>query len=305
VDEQQPASRNLIDYLGIMARGFTMGSFEIVPGISGGTMALILGIYEELIDSVKAVLNREAIRLLLRFKVRRALDLIPWKFLLSLAIGIFAAVFTVSHLIEWVLERYPSLIWAFFFGLVTASTFVVSRRVKKWGIAPALGTLLGAAGVYTLVGLVPTETPNTWWFWFLSGAVAICGLVLPGMSGSFLMVLLNKYEQLLSAVTHQEFGTLLLVIAGAGVGVVTLAQVLGWLLKKYHDTTVAVLIGMLIGSLRKLWPWQAAMAQADPLPKPWDVVLPLILILVAIAFILAMHAWVSQIEKKSPNQPYP
>jgi putative membrane protein len=300
VDEQQPASRNWVDYIGLVARGFAMGSSDIVPGVSGGTMALILGIYEELINSIKAVLNREAIKLLLRFKIKRALALIPWKFLLAVAAGIFLAVLTMSYLLEWVLDRYPSLLWAFFFGLVAASTFVVSKQVGKWGIVPVVGVVLGAAGAYTLVGLVPAETPNTWWFWFLSGAVAICAMVMPGVSGAFILVLLNKYEDLLSAVTNREVVTLLLVIAGAGVGIVTFAQVLSWLLKKYHDATVAVLIGMMAGSLRKLWPWQGTMAQANPLTGPWNVILPLVLMVVAVAFVLTIDARASRRKASQP-----
>jgi putative membrane protein len=255
-DQQQPPSRTLVDYFGLVARGFAMGASDIVPGVSGGTMALILGIYEELIHSVRSVLDREAIGHLLHLRIAKALNRIPWQFLLCVAVGIFLAVFTMSYFLEWVLERYPSLLWAFFFGLVLASILTVSRRVERWGILPALGVCVGAVGTYILVGLVPVQTPNTWWFLFVSGAMAISAMVLPGVSGAFILVLLGKYQFLLSAVTNRDIVPLLWVIAGAAVGIVTFAQVLGWLFKRYHDMTVALLMGMLIGSLRKIWPWK-------------------------------------------------
>ena len=255
-DQKQPPSRSLVDYIGLVVRGFAMGASDIVPGVSGGTMALILGIYEELIQSVRGVLNREAIGHLLRFRIKKALALIPWQFLLCVAVGIFLAVFSMSYLLEWVLEQYPSLLWAFFFGLVLASILTVSRRVERWGPWPIVGVVLGAVSTYVLVGMVPVQTPNTWWFLFLSGALAISAMVLPGVSGAFILVLLGKYQYLLSSVTNHDIVPLLWVIAGAGVGIVTFAQVLGWLFKRFHDMTVAVLMGMLIGSLRKIWPWK-------------------------------------------------
>jgi putative membrane protein len=297
--EEQRDARSLLDYAGLVARGFAMGASDIVPGVSGGTMALILGIYEELIGSIKAVLNREAIALALRFKIKRALDLIPWKFLASVAAGIFLAVFSMSFLLEWVLEHYPSLLWAFFFGLVAASVLTVSRRIKVWNHVPAIGIVIGAAGAYLLVGLVPVETPDTWWFFVLSGAVAICAMVLPGVSGSFMLVLLGKYERILSAVTEGEIGTLLLVIAGAAVGIVTVAQLLSWLFKRYHDGTIAVLAGMLLGSLRKVWPWKEAGAlglDRNILPPAWTWEVTLIAVLAVAGFTLitTLTVWAAQ-----------
>jgi putative membrane protein len=311
-DQQQPVSRTLIDYLGVAARGFAMGSLEIVPGVSGGTLALILGLYEELVNSVRGMLNREAIRLLLRFKIGRALNLLPWKFLVALASGVLLAAFSVSHLLEWVLQNYPSLLWAFFFGLVVAAILSISRRVHQWGVSPLLGAVVGAGAAYLFVGLVPVQTPDTWWFWFLSGAIAICGMVLPGMSGSFILLLLGKYEPLLAAVTGYDFLTLFLVIAGAGVGLLTFAQILGWLLKRYHDTTIAFLMGMLLGSLRKIWPWKETLEsifdrhgqeipirQINVLPDAftWEVVLATALAIGGLALILSLNAWAARREQ--------
>jgi putative membrane protein len=316
-NERQPDSRTFVDYVGLTARGFAMGASDIVPGVSGGTMALIMGIYEELIGSIKAVLNRDAIRLALRLKFKQALELIPWQFLASVAIGIFLAVFTMSWFLEWVLEHYASLLWAFFFGLVAASILTVSRQVKKWGSAPVVGVVVGALGAYLLVGLVPAQTPNTWWFLFLCGVIAISAMVLPGVSGSFMLVLLGKYEYLLNAVTELDLLTLFMVIAGAGVGIVSVAQLLSWLFKKYHDGTVAVLMGMLIGSLRKVWPWKITLEtildrhgkevpikEANVLPEAWtwEVVVAVLLAVAAFALILSLTLWAARKEKAEAQE---
>jgi putative membrane protein len=275
-------------------------------------MALIFGIYEELIGSLKAVLNRDAIKLALRLKLKRALDLIPWKFLLSVAAGIFVATFTMSFFLEWVLQNYPALLWAFFFGLVAASILTVGRRIRAWGVPTVLGVIVGGAGTYLLVGLVPVETPDTWWFFFLSGAIAICAMVLPGVSGSFMLVLLGKYERILSAVTSWDIVTLVMVVAGAGVGIVTIAQLLSWLFKKYHDATVAVLTGMLLGSLRKVWPWKETIEtafdrhglsvpikEANVLPSAWtpQVTMVILLAILGFALITGLTAWAARREQ--------
>lgn len=311
-DQQHPPARTLMDYVGLVARGFAMGTANIVPGVSGGTMALILGIYEELIHSVRSVLDREAIGHLLRFRFKKALHLIPWPFLLCVAAGIFLATFTMSYFLEWVIEHYRSLLWAFFFGLVLASIWIVSKRVERWSIVPILAVVLSAAGTYVLVGLVPAQTPNTWWFLFLSGALAMSAMVLPGLSGAFILVLLGKYQYLLSAVTNRDVVTLLWVIAGAGVGIVTFAQVLGWLFKRFHDMTVAVLIGMLVGSLRKIWPWQETLewmldrhgkeipiAQRNILPTAWtgEVVGAIVLAVLGFVLIWVLNAWAARREQ--------
>jgi putative membrane protein len=317
--EQQEKSRALKDYLGLLARGFAMGASDVVPGVSGGTMAFILGIYEELINSIRALLNPEAIKLLLSFKIKAALDSLPWKFLLALGTGILLAIFTLARFLEWMLVNHPALLWSFFFGLVAASIFTVVKRVKKWTAAPIVAVVIGAIAAFYIVGLVPSETPNAAWFLFLSGFVAICAMILPGISGSFILVLMGKYQYVLSAVNNRDFVTLFLVAAGAAIGIVTFAQVLGWLFKRYHDVTVAVLIGLMAGSLRKIWPWketisfitdrhgeQIPAAQINILPPAWtsDVTFALVLAIIGFAVVFAMDHWVSRREQQVvPAQP--
>ena len=253
---QQKPTRTLRDYISLTLRGMAMGASDIVPGVSGGTMALILGIYEELIDSIRMIGQPEFFRAALKFRIKDALNILNWEFMVAVSLGIGLAILTLSHLLEQLLVNQPVYLWSFFFGLVLASVLIVSKRIKHW-TPPLAGILIvGAAASFVLVGLVPARTPETWWFLFLSGALAICAMILPGISGAFILVLLGKYEYVLSAVNDREIFTLALVAAGAVVGLVTFAQILSWLFKKYHDGTVALLIGLMMGSLRKVWPWK-------------------------------------------------
>ena len=253
---QQKTKRSLPDYIGLAMRGMAMGASDIVPGVSGGTMALILGIYEELIDSIRMIGQPEFFRAALKFRIKDALTILNWEFMLAISLGIGLAILTLSHLLEQLLVNQPVYLWSFFFGLVLASVLMVSKRVKHW--TPRLGAVLvlGAVASFVLVGLVPARTPESWWFLFLSGALAICAMILPGISGAFILVLLGKYEYVLSAVNGRDIFTLALVAAGALIGLVTFAQILSWLFKKYHDSTIALLLGLMIGSLRKVWPWK-------------------------------------------------
>lgn len=251
-----PSERTLKDYFGLFLRGFAMGSADVVPGVSGGTIAFISGIYEELIDSIRMIGQPEFLRAVFTLNFRRVFQLLNWKFLLAVLVGIGSAVLTLAKGIEWLLHNQPILIWSFFFGLVVASVVTVSGKIKKWNPTLVGAMILGAIGAYWLVGLVPIETPNDWWFLFLSGALAICAMILPGISGAFILVLLGKYQFALSAITGLDLWTIFWIGSGCAVGLVTFAQVLGMLFKRYHDITVALLIGLMIGSLRKVWPWK-------------------------------------------------
>ncbi len=248
--------RTLREYGGLTLRGIAMGSADIVPGVSGGTMALILGIYEELINSIRAIGQPDLWRALLKFRIKDIFDIVNWEFLVAVALGIFIAILTLAKGLEFALETYPVFIWSFFFGLVLASVYTVSKQVKHWAATMLAAVAIGAVGAYILVGAVPAETPTTWWFFILSGALAICAMILPGISGAFILVLLGKYLDVLAAVNNRDFITIGLVGIGAVIGLVTFAQLLGWLFNKYHDMTIAVLIGLMLGSLRKLWPWK-------------------------------------------------
>ena len=275
-------NRSFPDYIALSVKGFCMGASDVVPGVSGGTMAFILGIYEELIDAIKSF-DLKSLQFLVTLKFRPLLDRISWQFLLAVGIGIFTAIFTLSKLLSWLLQNRPVFIWSFFLGLILASVLSVSRRVEAWRILTWLCLVGGTLGSYFLVGLVPVATPNDYWFLFLCGAVAICAMILPGISGSYILVLLGKYQYVLDAVNHRDFLVLGLVAAGACVGIIAFSRILGWLLKNHHDLMVATLTGLMIGSLRKVWPWKETLesvvdshgqmvplVQSNILPGQWN-----------------------------------
>ena len=257
--ENRP-QRTLVDYIGLAFRGACMGASDIVPGVSGGTMAFILGIYEELINSIRTIGQPKFIQAAVRLRIKELFEILNWPFLLAVGSGILFSILTMSSILETLLIEQPVYLWSFFFGLILASIFSVSKRIRKWSLPLIVATVVGAVGAFILVGLVPLQTPDGWWFLLLSGALASCAMILPGISGAFILVLLGKYQFVLSAVNDRDFVTLGLVAVGAGLGLVTFAQILGFLFKKYHDMTVAVLIGLMIGSLRKVWPWKLDVA---------------------------------------------
>jgi len=253
-------SRTAREYVGLVVRGFVMGSADVVPGVSGGTMAFILGIYEELIQSIRAAARPPFWKALIGLRIPEALKAVNAGFLVALLSGILLAVLSLAKGLEWLLVNQPVYLWSFFFGLVLSSVWTVSKRISRWSPLLAGAGIVGAVGAYVLVGLVPLQTPESPWYLFLSGALAICAMILPGISGSFILVLLGKYQFILGAVNQRDFVTIAIVGAGAVIGLVSFAQVLGWFFKRYHDVTVALLIGLMVGSLRKIWPWKEVLA---------------------------------------------
>lgn len=296
--------QTLSSYLRLGLKGFCMGAADVVPGVSGGTMAFILGIYEELIAAIRSI-DGAFLRLLLRGRIREALHRVSWPFLAAVGGGILCAVFSLARVLSWLLQNEPVLIWSFFFGLIVASVFTVSRRIKIWRPRIPVGILAGAAGTYALVGLVPVSTPDAPWFLFLSGAVAICAMILPGISGAFILVLLGKYLYILEAVNQRDVFTLALVGSGAVVGLLSVSRLLGWLFRKYHDATIAFLAGLMLGSLRKVWPWKAfsgpvaggdegspAAIPANVIPREWTLETAAALALAGAGFLLVL--WISR-----------
>ncbi len=232
-----------------------MGAADVVPGVSGGTIAFITGIYEELINSIKGI-NLEAIRLFFTGRWKSFWKQINGNFLLAVFAGIFISVLSLARVLEYLLEHQPVLIWSFFFGLVLASSYVISRKVKRWGY-PKILALVGGIGIaFYITSVTPTTTTDASWFVIFSGGLASCAMILPGISGSFILLLLGKYSFALHAVNERIIFDLLLLGVGAVTGLILFANLLSWLLKKYHDITIAVLVGFMIGSLNKIWPWK-------------------------------------------------
>ena len=233
-----------------------MGCADIIPGVSGGTIAFIIGIYEEIIQSIRSFIQADVFKSIITFKFIKLWELINGAFLLSVGLGIMLAIIVFSHSIEMLLNEYPMYVWSLFFGLVLASVFIVSRRIQKWKLRLYVGLLLGTAAAYLIVGMVPVQTPEAWWFLLFSGAIAICAMILPGVSGSFLLVLLGKYEFVLHAVNEKDVKSIGIFFIGAVAGIIIFSQILGWLLRRFHDITIVVLIGFMLGSLRRIWPWK-------------------------------------------------
>lgn len=227
----------------------------MVPGVSGGTIAFITGIYEELINSIKNI-NLDAIRLFFTGRWRSFWRHINGNFLLAVFAGIAISVLSLARLLEYLLEHQPVLIWSFFFGLVLASSYVVSRKITKWEY-PKIVALVGGIGIaFYITSVTPATTTDAFWFVFIAGAMASCAMILPGISGSFILLLLGKYSFALHAVNERIIVDLLLLGSGAVIGLILFSNLLSWLLRKHHDVTIAVLVGFMIGSLNKIWPWK-------------------------------------------------
>ncbi len=242
-------------YLMVGLKGCAMGMADVVPGVSGGTIAFISGIYEELLNSIKSI-DVEAVKLLFTGRFRALWEKVNGKFLVSLIAGIGVAILTMARLMTYMLDNHPIITWSFFFGLIIASALMVAREVNRWSITPIITMIIGAVLSYWITIVSPAATPNDWWFVMLSGAIAICAMILPGISGAFILLLMGKYAYIMTAVTEMNIGVLALFAVGAIVGIVSFSHVLSWLLNKWHDATVTMLMGFMIGSLNKVWPWK-------------------------------------------------
>ena len=243
------------DYLKIASKGFCMGVADIIPGISGGTIAFLLGIYEELIVSIKSF-DITFVKLLLSFRFKEALARVAWQFLGALFFGIIGSILILSEIISWLLSNQPVLTYSFFFGLIVATVPIIARIIKQWTLSKILTVGIAAVVTYLIVGLVPMETPQSMWFLFLCGALCISAMILPGISGAFILVLLGKYQFILDAISHRDFLSIGIFVSGIVIGILGFVRVLGWLFAKYHDITVTIITGIVIGSLRKIWPWK-------------------------------------------------
>lgn len=243
-------------------KGIGMGAADVIPGVSGGTIAFMTGIYEELVGSINSI-NGQAVRLLFGGKFRDFWKHINGNFLVAVFAGILISVMSLAKLMTYLLAYLPVPTWAFFFGLIVASSVFILRELKDWkprdGVMLVLGIMLGVV----VCTLSPTETPDALWFIFLSGAIAICAMILPGISGSFILLILGKYEFMLSTLTRIMSGdgvaldylVLVVFVLGAVVGILSFSKFLHWLLARYHRSTLLVLAGFIIGSLVKVWPW--------------------------------------------------
>jgi putative membrane protein len=246
----------------VAVKGACMGAADVIPGVSGGTIAFIMGIYDEFVGSLASV-NGEAVRLLLKGQFKAFWKHINGSFLLSLVIGIGISVVVLAGLMQHLLEWYPIQTWAFFFGLIVASSIFILRGISGWGWREVLTLIFGILLGAVVCTLSPTQTPDALWFIFLSGAIAICAMILPGISGSFILLILGKYQFIMGVISDLvsgvNFGQNLLILStfgvGAIVGILSFSKFLHWLLARWQKPTMLVLAGFIIGSLVKVWPW--------------------------------------------------
>ena len=249
-------SRNLKDYLVIVLKGMAMGAADVVPGVSGGTIAFISGIYEELLGSISNV-NFDLLKTLKQDGFKAAWKEVNGNFLLSLFIGIFVSIVSLAKAIKYLLENEPVLLWSFFFGLVLASVIYIAKQITKWNFVAILALILGSFLAYYITTLNPLVSENSSiLFMFIAGAIAICAMILPGISGAFILVLLGAYKPVLAAVNDRDYKTVAAVGFGAIIGLLAFSKVLKWLFTHYKNYTLAVLTGFIIGSLNKIWPWK-------------------------------------------------
>lgn len=283
--------KRIKDFFLIAVKGACMGAADVIPGVSGGTIAFIMGIYDEFVGSI-ARIDSEAVRMLLRGHFREFWKHINGSFLLSLIAGIGTSVVCLAGLMQMLLSDYPIQTWAFFFGLIVASSIFILRGISGWRLREGLFLVSGVILGVTVCTLSPTQTPEALWFVFLSGAIAICAMILPGISGSFILLILGKYQFIMSNITAcvsnigalwgasgtdaAEFWSAVLVMAvfliGAVCGIIGFSKFLHWLLARWHKETLIVLAGFIIGSLVKVWPWSnmdaivcSQFPEADPM----------------------------------------
>lgn len=250
--------------------GIVMGIADLIPGVSGGTMAFIMGIYEHLLAAIKAF-NLRLLRLIGQRRWRMALGAIPWGFLIPLGAGIGAAVLGMARLMRYLLEYQTVYLFAFFFGLIAASIIAVSATVR-WSRGAVAALAGGTVAAYIIVGLVPLKMPHDPITLFFSGALAIMAMILPGISGSFILLILGQYGYVLDAVADLNLLAIVPVALGAVVGLTGFVRLLSWLLRHYHSVAVAALIGFMVGSLRKIWPWKEVVETAlDRHGKPFPI----------------------------------
>ncbi len=245
----------------LLLKGMAMGGADVIPGVSGGTIALITGIYEELINSIKSV-DGTLVQFLLKFRIKAVWERINGAFLLNVLLGILISIFSLARLITYLLDEHPIQVWSFFFGLILVSVFYVSPSKMKG--SDYVGFILGAFIAYAITSFVPGETTESLWFVFMSGAIAICAMILPGISGSFILLLLGKYDYVLGAVKDLNLGVIAVFGLGCLVGIISFSKLIHWLLQHYKPVTMSVLAGFMLGSLNKIWPWKIDLDNVMP-----------------------------------------
>lgn len=268
-----------LQYARLFFTGFMMGAADIVPGVSGGTMAFIMGVYENLIDGIKSF-DLTALRLVLKRDFKGLFTHIPFRFLIALGLGILVAIVALSNVLGHAIETSPTYVFAFFGGLVLASILSIGLKIE-WSLSALIAIMIGAVFAFWLVGLEalnPDNVSHALPVLFVSGMIAICAMILPGISGSFILLILGQYEFVLNAVRSRDIVSLIAVAAGCVIGIMIFARILSWLLKHYWNLTIALLTGFMIGSLRRVWEEASAGTALMPNFGAGEIVIALVLL---------------------------
>lgn len=255
------STRTPKNWITLALKGMAMGAADVVPGVSGGTIAFITGIYEELITSINNI-NLDLFKTLKSDGIGAAWKQLNGTFLIVLFAGIIISVVTLAKGVTYLLEHHPVLIWSFFFGLIVASAWLIGKTIKKWSVPIILMMVVGITIAFFISSIQTVAHVDAKWYIFLSGAVAICAMILPGISGSFILVLMGSYHFVLDALKNKELTTIALFAGGCLVGLLTFARVLKFLFTKFKELTIALLTGFMIGSLYKVWPWKVNIGEA-------------------------------------------
>ena len=244
------------EHIANFLKGFAMGVANVIPGVSGGTIALLTGIFERLINALKSF-DVEAVRLLLKFKFREFAQHVDFGFLLSVFFGVGVSIISVAKLLEFLFQSYPVYVWSFFFGLILVSVWFVGKSIGKIDVAAAVSFVIGAAVAFGLSVMNPATENTAFWYLIICGAVAVCSMILPGLSGSFVLILMGNYQLIMIyAVSHFDMKIIVPVAIGVVVGLLAFSHFLSWLLSRYARQTMAVLTGFIFGSLGTIWPWK-------------------------------------------------
>jgi len=254
-----PGPQSFKAALVLACKGLLMGAADVIPGVSGGTVALITGIYTELVQAIKSI-DARTVASLLSLDLKNALAGVHVRFLLTLLLGIGTAIISLARLMNYLLNHQPVLTWRLFFGMIAASVLVVSRRVHGWRGLGGIGFLFGILVASFIVNLIPMTTPEALWFIFVCGLIAICAMILPGISGAFILLILGKYEFVTAALKNPFLASNLMIIltfcCGCVIGILAFSRVLNYLLRHHENTTLSFLTGLMAGSIQKIWPWK-------------------------------------------------
>jgi putative membrane protein len=253
----------MTNYFYLILKGIAMGAANVIPGVSGGTMALITGIFERLIDAIKSF-NTKAIKLLFSLQLKAFARHTDLYFLIAVFAGIAIAIVTLARVFDYLFTNYPVYIWAYFFGLVLASVYFVGKTIQHWTVSVVVAFIIGTTGAVIISVLNPATENSSIIYLLLCGVVAMCSMILPGLSGSFVLILMGNYQLvMIDAINNRDLTILIPVVIGAGVGLLAFSHILSWVFKKFRDQTISLLTGFILGSVSILWPWQNMIYMKD------------------------------------------